>query len=399
MIMKKLSINRRTVALLLVLLPLLLGFGYVATRSGPLAPVPVTVEEVREQAVTPALFGIGTVEARYRYRIGPVMTGRLLRLEVDVGDRVRAGELLGEMDPVDMDDKIAANRAAVKRARASVVAAEAHVKDWTARAEYARIQMERYRRLAKERNVSREAADGKEQEYQVTQAGLAAARASLNAARRELDMLLAEHEGLLRQRSNLRLVAPTDGLVVGRHVEPGSTAMAGQTVLELVKPESIWINVRFSQLQSEGLAKGQTATIVLRSRSDHPFPGEIERVELLADPVTEETLAKVTFERLPEPIPPLGELAEVTVSLPRVDPAPVVPNASIKRLNGKRGVWLVVDDTLRFVPVEIGASDLEGRVQILRGIKPGDRVVVYSTKELTAHSRITIVDHLVDSRT
>lgn len=394
--MKKLSVSTRTITLLLVLLPLLVAFGYVATSSGPLAPVPVTVVAVEKQAITPALFGIGTVEARYRYRVGPIMTGRLLRLEVDVGDRVTAGQVLGEMDPVDMDDRIAANEAAVKRATASVVAAEARVKDSTARAEYAQAQAKRYTRLAAERNVSKEAADAKNQEYRVAKAGLAAARASLNAARQELEMLRAEHEGLLQQRENLRLVAPVDGVVAGRHIEPGSTAMAGQTVLEIIDPQSIWISVRFNQLQSDGLAKGLPATIVLRSRSDQPASGKVARVELLADPVTEETLAKVVFDQLPEPFPPIGELAEVTVSLPRLDAAPVVPNASIKRVNGQSGVWLVEDDSLRFAPVEIGVSDLDGRVQITRGLEPGDEVVLYSKKELTANSRIKIVDQLVD---
>ncbi len=394
--MNRPAMNRRTVALLLVLLPLLLAFGYVATSSGPLAPVPVTVVEVEKQAITPALFGIGTVEARYRYRVGPVMTGRLLRLGVDVGDRVEAGELLGEMDPVDMDDRIAANQAAVKRAGASVVAAEARVRELAARTEYARAQAERYQRLATERNVSKEAAEAKKQEYQIARAGLAAARASLDAARQELEVLRANHEGLLRQRSNLRLIAPVDGVVAARRIEPGSSAVASQTVVEIIDPATIWISVRFNQLQSDGLARGLPATIVLRSRSAQSFPGEVARIELLADPVTEETLAKVVFERLPEPFPPLGELAEVTVSLPPLEAAPVLPNAAVKRVNGQRGVWLVEDDALRFAPVEIGAADLDGRVQILHGLEPGDRVVLYSEKELTANSRITVTDRLVE---
>ena len=394
--MKTPPVSRRTVALLVVLLPLLLAFGYVATRSGPLAPVPVTVVEVEEQAITPALFGIGTVEAKYRYRVGPTMTGRLLRLDSDVGDRVTAGQVLGEMDPVDMDDRIAANTAAVKRASASVLAAQARVKDSAARTEYAQAQARRYQRLAMERNVSKEAAEAKNQEYQVAKAGLAAARAGLNAARQELEMLRADYKGLLQQRSNLRLIAPVDGVVAGRHIEPGSTVVAGQTVLEIIDPKSIWISVRFNQLQSDGLAKNLPATIVLRSRSDQSVSGKVARVELLADPVTEETLAKVVFDELPEPFPPLGELAEVTVSLPRLEAAPVVPNASIKRLNGQSGVWLVEDDSLRFAPVERGGSDLDGRVQIVHGLQPGDRVVVYSEKELTANSRISIVEQLVD---
>lgn len=394
--MKKLSINRRTMTLLMVLLPLLLAFAYVATSSGPLAPIPVTVVEVEEQKITPTLFGLGTVEVRYRYRLGPIMTGRLLSLNSDVGDYVMAGAVLGEMDPVDMDDKVAANRAAIQRASASVAAAEAHVKDSAARSEYAASQAKRYKQLALERNVSSEAAEAKDQEYLVARSGLVAARATLNAEQQTLVMLRAEHEGLLQQRRNLRLVAPVDGVVVGRYIEPGSTVMAGQTVVELIDPKSIWINVRFNQLQSNGLTNDLPATIVLRSRASQPASGRVERIELLADSVTEETLAKVVFDQLPAPLPPIGELAEVTVLLPQLAAAPVLPNAAIKRLNGERGVWRVVDDSLQFTAVEIGISDLDGRVQITEGLELGDTVVLYSQKELNANSRIDIVEQLVD---
>ncbi len=394
--MKMLAVNRRTIALIMVLLPLLLLFGYVVARSGPLAPVPVTVVEVEKQAITPALFGIGTVEARYRYRVGPTMTGRLSWLKGDVGDRVTAGQVIGEMDPVDIDDRISANQAAVKRAVASVAAAEARVKDFVAREKYARIQAERYKRLVTERNVSKEAAEAKEQAYQIAKAGLAAVQADLKAARHELEKLRFEYKGLLQQRDNLRLVVPMDGVIAGRYIEPGSTAMAGQAVVEIIHPKSIWISVRFNQLQSDGLAKDLPAIVVLRSRSDRPVSGKVARVELLADPVTEETLAKVAFDQLPDPFPPLGELAEVTVSLPRLDATLVVPNASIKRVNGQSGVWVVENDSLRFAPVEIGVSDLDGRVQIIRGLEPGDKVVLYSKKELTANSRISITDQLLE---
>jgi multidrug efflux pump subunit AcrA (membrane-fusion protein) len=93
--MKRFHIQSRSLVMLAVLVPLLLVFGYVALRSGPLAPVPVTVTRVENHAVMPSLFGIGTVEARYTYRIGPTLAGRVLRVNVDVGDKVGAGQVLG----------------------------------------------------------------------------------------------------------------------------------------------------------------------------------------------------------------------------------------------------------------------------------------------------------------
>jgi len=95
--MKKLSMSTRSIMLLLILLPVLIAFVYVVTQSGPLAPVPVTVIQVENKAITPALFGVGIVEARYSYRIGPTMTGHVLQLDSHVGDKVVAGQVVGEM--------------------------------------------------------------------------------------------------------------------------------------------------------------------------------------------------------------------------------------------------------------------------------------------------------------
>lgn len=394
--MKHLVDNRRTVILLAILLPLLLVFGYVVARTGPLAPIPITVTEVKTQAIAPALFGIGIVEARYRYQIGPAITGHVLSLDAHVGDRVSAGQVIGEMNPVDMDDKVAAKAAAIKRATASVIAAEANVNDAVARKNYAQTQAGRYENLLKAHTVSAEIADAKFQEYQIARANLAANRAHLNAAQEELTMLRADYDGLKRQRANLQLVSPVDGLVVSRQVEPGSAVVAGQTVLEVIDPTSIWINVRFDQMQSTGLAAGLAADIILRSDSRRVYTGQVSRIEPMADAITEEILAKIVFHQSPASLPPIGELTEVTVTLPALPSALVLPNASIKQINGKTGVWIIEDNMPRFALVETGASSLGGMVQILKGIKEGDRVAVYSQQALSRHSRIEVTDRLLD---
>jgi RND family efflux transporter MFP subunit len=392
--MTRLPVSGRTLALIGVLLLLFASFAFVALRSGPLAPVPVTVMTVASQSLTPALFGIGTVEARYTYKIGPTVAGRVQRVEVQVGDRVQAGQLLGEMDPVDLDDRIAAQEAALKRAEAGVPAAEAQVREMAARQSYAEAQASRYETLLQAGSSSEEAVGAKRQELQVANAGLAASRANLEVARQELARVRADREVLIRQRANLRLVAPRNGLVAARNVDPGTTVVAGQPVVEVIDPASLWVNVRFDQLRAGGLRAGLPAHAVLRSQAGRAVAGQVLRVEPVADAVTEETLAKVVFDTLPEPLPPVGELVEVTVTLPPLPTAPVVPNASVQRIGGQLGVWLFEGDSVRFAPVKLGAIDLEGRAQILDGLKSGARVVVYSQRSLGAHTRVKLVERL-----
>ncbi|MFZ5799097.1 MAG: efflux RND transporter periplasmic adaptor subunit [Desulfobulbaceae bacterium] len=378
--MNKLHFSRRTLAVLAVLLPLAALFFYVAVRSGPLAPIPVTLATVEEKPLSPALFGIGTVEARYTYRIGPTQAGRLGRLDVHVGEMVDAGQVLGEMDPVDLDERIRAQDAALQRAAALLDEARAQQG-------HARAEARRYEELLKTRATSEESVAARRRDLQIAEAGFAAAAG-------EVDRVRAEREALTAQRDNLRLIAPVAGLVATRAAEPGTTLVAGQTVVELIDPQSIWINVRFDQVSARGLAPNLPARIVLRSRSDQEAAGRVERVEPLADAVTEEILAKVVFDRLPEPLPPLGELAEVTLALPPLPAGPIIPNAAIQRVEGRTGVWQVEDGEPRFVPVGLGIGDLDGQVLVEDGLGAGDQVVVYSKKALARHSRIQVFDRL-----
>ena len=376
----KAPLQKRTLAMAIVLVPLLALFVYVALRSGPLAPVPVVLSTVESKSLSPSLFGIGTIEARYTYKIGPTFAGRVQLVAVHVGDRVKAGQLLGEMDPVDLDERVRAQAAALKRAEALLVEAKA-------RTTFARSQFVRYEELVKARSVSEEVVSTKRQELAVAEAGLV-------AAEEELVRLKAEGEALVAQRNNLHLTAPVDGLVVIRNAEPGTTVVAGQAVVEVIDPTSLWVNVRFDQIHAQGLAAELPAKIELRSLGGDLQSGKVFRVEPLADDVTEETLAKVVFDKPLQNLPPLGELAQVTVSLPPLPEGAVVPNGAIQRKNGDVGVWKVSGDDLKFVPVNVGVTDLEGQAQVRGEIAVGDRVVHYSTKALHDGSSISVVDHL-----
>ncbi|MBS0405890.1 MAG: efflux RND transporter periplasmic adaptor subunit [Proteobacteria bacterium] len=378
--MKFLRLQRRTLLLLAVAVPLALLFVYVALRSGPLAPVAVTVMQVQSRHIAPALAGIGAVQARHTYKIGPTGAGRVRRIDVQVGDAVAAGQVLGEMDPVDLDERLRAQQAAIASADAALRQAEA-------KQAFARTQAARYEQLLAVRGTSEELAATRRQDLALADAALAAARA--DGAR-----LRAELQAVRAQRGNLVLVAPVAGLVVARDVDPGTTVVAGQAVVELIDPASLWVDTRFDQIAAEGLAAGLPAKVVLRSRRGQPLDARVLRVEPRADVVTEETLAKLSFDAPPATLPPVGELAEVTVQLPALAAAPAIPNAALRTVGGKLGVWKMADGKLRFEAVTSGRGDLDGWVQVVQGLAAGEQVVVYSEKTLNSRSRIQVVDRI-----
>lgn len=392
--MKLTPVFLRRAGVSLLALALLGAFGWVLARSGPLAPIRVTTIQVEEGTQALALFGIGTVEARRAYLIGPTVAGRVLRVGVDVGDAVRAGQVLAELDPVDLDERTAASQASIARAGSLVVAAEAQLRDAQARREVATINARRYVELGGQRFVSTSAVEAKQQEQISAQAATRAAEANLAGARQEITRLTAERDGLGQQRSKLRLVAPTSGIVSAREAEAGSTVIAGQAVLRLIEPASLWLRVRIDQGRSTGLAAGLPAQIVLRSNPGQPLPGKVVRVEPVSDSVTEERIALVAFDTLP-PAVSVGEMAEVTLSLPAGQPGLLLPNASIRRQGGTPGVWLSAADGLQFVPLKLGSASLDGQVRVTGSLHAGDRVIVHSEKDITADSRIRIVDSLV----
>lgn len=394
--MISLSSNRQAWILLAVLASLGVAFAYVALRAGPLAPVAVTLVTVEDKPISPALFGIGEVEARYTHRVGPTTAGRVRTLLVDVGDRVIAGQPLAEIDPIDLDERITALQGSEGRAAALERSAQAQLADADARVQLARTQAARAEQLLEGGWVSDAAVDARRQELQVAEAGSSAARANFAAATQDHRRASAERAALVRQRSNLRLVAPADGLVARRIAEPGSTVVAGQAVVEIIDPNNLWINTRFDQTQSTGLAPGLPAQVVLRSRSETPLNGQVIRTEPMADAVTEELLAKIGFET--DELPPVGELAEVTVTLPPARRTPTVPNAALHRVKGETGVWVVEDGRLRFRSLTIGDTDLKGMVQVLSGLEPGEQVVAYSQRGLTARTRIRVVEQLAGGR-
>jgi HlyD family secretion protein len=391
--MKLSSIGMRRLVLGVLGLGLAVAMVFVVMRSGPLAPTRVTVVQAAEGRLTPALFGIGTVEARRSYLIGPTAAGRVRAVAVDVGDRVKAGQLLAEMDPVDLDERTAALDASVTRAGSVVAAADAQRRDALARKELAAVNARRYVELGVQNFISAGAVEARLQEQSSADAVVSAAEANLAAARQDQQRLAAERGGLRQQRANVRLLAPADGVVTSRDAEPGSTVVAGQAVLRVIEPSSLWVKVRLDQSRSTGLAAGLPAQVVLRSNPGQTIAGKVARVEAVSDSVTEERVAQVSLDQ-PPPGLSVGELAEVTLTLPPTAPAVLLPNAAIKRVQAQTGVWTIENGSLRFAPVRLGQASLDGQVQVLEGVRAGAAVIVHSEKDIAAKSRITVVDSL-----
>jgi HlyD family secretion protein len=387
------SLGKRNLILSLLAFAFLIAFGWIIATQGPLAPVKVTLDQAQEARLERTLFGIATVEARRSHSIGPTLAGRVARVLVDQGDAVKAGQLLAEMEAVDLDARLSAGAAAASAAAQRVQSAEAAVTEAGSRAQLAKNSAERYADLRKKNFVSQEAADAKAHEAAAAQAARQSAAAALAAAKDDMRRAQSEATGAGLNRANLRLLSPVDGIVTARLAEPGSTVVAGQAVVQVIDPTTLWLRVRVDQGRSSGLAVSLPAEIALRSRPGEKFAGRVERVDWMGDAVTEERIANVVFDIPPQGIA-IGELAEVTLYLPAIEKALAIPAAALQRQDNQSGVWQPAKGNARFLPVTAGTISSDGLVEIRQGLAAGDTVIVHSAKAIADGTRIKPVDAL-----
>lgn len=230
---------------------------------------------------------------------------------------------------------------------------------------HARSQARRYEELGVGRYVSQEMVAG--------QAPGAAGGVPAWARRpSRLPAPHAEGQALTSQRSNL-LVAEVDGIVAVRNADPGTTVVAGQSVV-VHRSDTLWINTRFDQVSAHGLDP-MPVRIVLRSRHRPAGSRAAGRTDGRCSDRGNGGRLKIRISTAcPCRCRRSAEAAEeVTVSLPALAVRPVVLNASVQRVNGMLGVWTVRDGDLELVPVKLGATDLDGNIQVLEGVRRGDR--------------------------
>jgi len=380
------KISRRSVFLSLGAIVFIAAFAWLLATRGPLAAVGVETVEATRADLRPGVFGIGTVEAQHAYAVGPIQAGRVLSVRVDHGDRVEAGQLLAELDPVDLSQRAEAASSAAARSRQAAQAAQAQVAEAESRARLAQANSERYQALYRQNFVAREMADSRRHEAAAAEAALAAARANASGALREIGRAEADLRGIEQVRNSLKLVSPIDGVVTAREAEPGTTVVAGQAVLRLVDPARLWVRTRVDQARAQGVQVGQTADIVMRSVPGTALPGKVVRIDLQSDALTEERIINVAFDPAPAQLY-LGELAEVTIRLPGARDALTVPRAALAQHNGQVGVWRIEQGRARFQPVQPGMQTAE-RVQIVSGLAAGDRLIAYSSKQLDDGVRV-----------
>lgn len=336
----------------------------------------LTVKVARvEQSIPEQVFGLGTVGARVQSNLGFKVPGVLTTLLADQGQRVRVGQPLAHLEASDVEAQLAVAKANVAQARANLDKADATVISATATEENARAVADRSAHLLKVGGVSEEQMQNDAAALRVAGANLALAHSEVSVAKAALMAADAQVSAQQATLGYYTLLAPYDGLIVSRNLELGSSPNPGQPVFTVVESGSIWVLAYVDERLAGDLRVGQPATITLRSEPGKTFPGHIARIEMQSDPVNEERLVDVAFDRLPKGIH-LAEQAEAVIMTGQVAHAATVPPVAVLDLkDGKGEVWTVENGHLSLRQVAFGQPLLNGRLPILSGLPTGAAVV------------------------
>ena len=367
------STKHRRVLLLAFVLAMVAAAGASAWALF-LRPINVKVSHP-ESNVAVQVFGLGTVEARVTSKVGFKVSGVLVDLQADVGDRVPKGAMLARLDDREQSARVGRARASIEQAEANLQKATASV--GKAQANYANAKSinERRQKLVQSNIASTETA-------QTAQAVQDAALADVNLANAEVlvaKAAISDAKAQQQQESATldfhNLTAPYDAMVTARQKELGSALGAGESVFTLIDPKTVWVLAYVDESKAGEIQVGEPAEIVLRSLPKQRFQGRVARIQPESDRVNEERRVEIAFDALPDNFN-LGEQAEVYITTVHLAHPLLVPEAAIMGLGKNQGkVWTVEDGYLQQREVAFGHRLLDGRYEITGGL-PDKAVVV-----------------------
>lgn len=333
--------------------------------------VPVTTAEAVQGRIPVRVVGPGTLQARVPITLASRITASVTRVEVDVGDAVKRGQLLAVLDDRDLAARRGVAGGQQQVLARNLTAAEATVAKAQADLNLAQSRYRRDSDLQRSGFLSQGALDSSFAALQSAQASVDNARAVLAAREAEKVSVAQEVRYSDTVLSFTRILAPSDGVVILRQAEAGATVVPGSPILRIADPAMLWIATRVDESVLGRIRIGQAASIRMRTGETHA--GRVARIARLSDAATREMEVSVTFDKPPERFA-IDQEAEVTI-LVGEDDGIVVPLAALVRdRDGRQGVLVVGDSRARFRPVETAAADAE-RILVGKGLAAGERVV------------------------
>ena len=302
----------------------------------------------------------GEIQPRYESQLGFRVGGKLIARKVEVGTLVKRGQVLMQLDPLDL-------QLAQSQAKAAVSATESSLA-------LAKADLDRYRELRQKNFVSQALLDAKEAAYKSAVASHEQANAGLKVQ--------------ANQSSYSTLYADADGVITAVQAEVGQVVAAGTPVVKLARTAEKEVRVSIPEDQIEVLRQVTDLAVKTWANSNVAISGRLRELSPIADPATRTYTAKISLPRAGPEIR-LGMTATVQFAVPAL-PGIHLPMTAL--VNSKEGtaVWVVESGVVKLVPVQV-ASATGTDVLIAQGLSAGQSVVTAGVNQLRPGQKVSLL--------
>ncbi len=406
------------VAVILAGLALYRGWGFTQKRPGTQRAarmeVPVQVTAVVSKPLTYSIKMTGDILPLMQVDLFPKVSGYLERIDVHIGDPVKQGQVIAQIDQTDFLQKVKEIDAKVAQAKAQwaeiqtgtrteeLRQAEEAVRQAQSRFENAKLQHERIDALYQKQVISKKERDVSDMDYVVAEAQLASSQQQLKllreGARKEVkdasQAKLKEMEAILEQErtrlQNTRIAAPFRGEIIRKYVDAGALVSASTPLVSLVHTETLKIVANVLEKDIPLLRAGMSAKIRTDSYPDRVFEGRVEKVNSALD-LSTRTLQVEVYIPNPDRFLKPGMFSNVEVVLLEKPQALLIPREAILEAGNEMFVFVVEGNKALRKSVTIGYEQ-ERMVEVLQGLKERDQVVIKGQQMIREGSVIRVVE-------
>ncbi|MBW1777708.1 MAG: efflux RND transporter periplasmic adaptor subunit [Deltaproteobacteria bacterium] len=339
--------------------------------------LPVTIASVVQYEFADEISAVGTLKARDMSPLSPKVAGTVNRVLVDIGERVKAGEVVIKLDRTNYD-------LGVKQAQAALAAAEAAVPQAEAQFEQAEKEFRRATELLEEKVIPQSRFDSAE-------AAFKSAREAVSYAKAQRDRAKAALETALEHLKDADIRSPINGTVVERNVEIGQAVAPGGRLLRIVDQTSLNLDVDLPETDIGRLTVGTVALITTDAFPGHEYSGKVTVVNPRVDRGTRTFRTRI---EVPNPSGKLvdGMYARVKFSVEKRRSL-AVPRDALQRLpgSGTYYVFVVEGNMAHKRTVEISAMD-DQYAEVMGGLVEGDKVVTSGAGRLQSGMEVSVQD-------
>jgi RND family efflux transporter MFP subunit len=305
--------------------------------------------------------------------------GYLKHWYVDIGGRVRAGQVLAEIDAPELDQQVTQARADVQQSQAALEQALANYQQGKANEELARVNAERWRNLVAKGAVSRQENDQYQAQFQAAVANIQALDKAIAAARSNIASAQANLSRLEQLQGFTTVRAPFDGVITARNTDIGALINAGagtpaQELFHIAYTAKLRVYVNVPEMYSRSAVPGIAATLTLAEFPGRKFPGTLVRNADAIDTGMRTLLTEVDVDNASGELKP-GAYAEVHLAIPASSRSVILPvNAFLFRSEGMRVAVVRQGGKVDLVPVVIG-KDYGTELEVVSGVNVNDLVI------------------------